>query len=88
MLLRELREDVQDWDKDENLPPDVFGASSNSSRLELSFMNLEMASIPRTLAPGEVSQPYWVEYLELHRRAFLHDQLDEYPVLRPHDETR
>lgn len=30
--------------------PDVLGANSNSSRLELSFMNLEMASIPRTLA--------------------------------------
>jgi hypothetical protein len=31
--------------------------------------------------PEEVSQPYRVEYLELRRRALLHDQLDGYPVL-------
>lgn len=47
-----------EWDKDENLPPDALGANSNSSRLELSFMNLEMASISRILAPGEVSQQH------------------------------
>ncbi|KAJ5454057.1 uncharacterized protein N7458_005013 [Penicillium daleae] len=85
MLLRELQEDVRDWDKDEYLPPDVLAWCHQ----QLQEIGAELygpgngfnPDNPPSRVPEEVSQPYRVEYLELRRRALLHDQLDEHPVL-------
>lgn len=85
MLLHELQEDVRDWDKDEYLPPDVLAWCHQ----QLQEIGAELygpgngfnPEDPPSRVPAEVSQPYRVEYLELRRRALLHDQLDEYPVL-------
>ncbi|KAJ5454040.1 uncharacterized protein N7458_004996 [Penicillium daleae] len=85
MLLRELQEDVRDWDKDEYLPPDVLAWCHQ----QLQEIGAELygpgngfnPDNPPSRVPEEVSQPYRVEYLELRRRALLYDQLDEHPVL-------
>ncbi|KAJ5449521.1 uncharacterized protein N7458_005970 [Penicillium daleae] len=85
MLLRELQEDVRDWDKDEYLPPDVLAWCHQ----QLQEIGAELYGPGNgfnpdnspSRVPEEVSQPYRVEYLELRRRALLHDQLDKHPVL-------
>jgi hypothetical protein len=80
LLLQELRDDFQDWDKDVYLPPDLLDAKETpTDRAQLDRHGNLL--IPIAFALGEVRQPLRVAYFK-QRYAFLHDQLDKYSVLR------